>query len=347
VLPFFKHEFCKRDSCEEEKIVKNKIIPALIAMVLVIGGCSKDAAAPADNGSVFEKIDQNTGANVESGNEAGEDTAEGSNESADANAEINNSENAADTAADGSEITTDDYTEQIKSEVAALAQDSLSDELVAVNKLYDKYSEMTSNAETQAEMNCLCQWGTVVWEDEVTSLLDRLKEEDGGNYDSLHSEYENWLKYVPSMSEKMTYVYEGGSIYPTMHSYNEAMLFKREAYVLASTLADIRKDIAFSFPDNTPYGYYGDYASDSYLIITEGMESGSYDILIHIDDSKELRGWGSQEDAPESSFITFTSDDGTVEGRIDCFALGASFYATVSDGSIVNTNETYEFTFKY
>ena len=56
---------------------------------------------------------------------------------------------------------------------------------------------------------------------------------------------------------------------------------------------------------------------------------------------------GSQEDAPESSFITFTSDDGSVEGRIDCFALGASFYASVSDDSIVNTNETYEFTFKY
>lgn len=62
---------------------------------------------------------------------------------------------------------------------------------------------------------------------------------------------------------------------------------------------------------------------------------------------KELRGWGSQEDAPESSFITFTSDDGTVEGRIDCFALGASFYASVSDGAIVSTDETYEFTFKY
>ena len=149
--------------------MKNKIILALIATAFVMSGCGKDASAPAENGSVFEKIDQNTGANVESGNEAGEDTAEGSNESADANAEINNSENAADTAADGSEVTTDDYTEQIKSEVAALAQDSLSDELVAVNKLYDKYSEMTANAETQAEMNCLCQWGTLVWEEELTA----------------------------------------------------------------------------------------------------------------------------------------------------------------------------------
>ncbi|WP_022765203.1 hypothetical protein [Butyrivibrio sp. XPD2006] len=327
--------------------MKNKIILALIATAFVMSGCGKDASVPADNSSVFEKVDQNTGANAESGDGAGENAAESGNENADANAADNNSENAADSTADESAADTDDYTEQIKSEVAALAQDSLSDELAAVNKLYDKYADLTANAPDQTAMNCLCQWGTVVWEDEVTSLLDRLKEEDGGNYDSLHSEYENWLKYVPSMSEKMTYVYEGGSIYPTMHSYNEAMLFKREAYVLASTLADIRKDVAFSFPDNTPCGYYGDYASDTYLIITEGMESGSYNIRIHLDGDKDLRGWGSQEDAPESSFITFTSDDGTVEGRIDCFALGASFYASVSDGAIVTTDETYEFTFKY
>ena len=193
----------------------------------------------------------------------------------------------------------------------------------------------------------LCQWGTVVWEDEVTSLMDRLKDEAGDNYENIRSEHENWLKYVPSMAEKMTYVYEGGSIYPTMYSYNEAMRFKREAYTLASTLADIRGDVAFSFPDNTPCGYYGDYAGNNYLIITDGMENGSYDILVHISDDKKLRGWGLQEDAPESSFITFTSDDGAVEGRIDYFALGASFYASVSDGAVVNTDETYEFSFKY
>jgi hypothetical protein len=196
-------------------------------------------------------------------------------------------------------------------------------------------------------MNCLCQWETLVWEDEVTSLLDRLKEKDSDFYNNIYSEYENWLKYVPSMAEKMTYVYEGGSIYPTMYSYNEAMRFKREAYDLASTLADVTGDVAFSFPDNSPCGYYGDYAGDSYLLITEGMEGGSYAIKIHLDNSKELIGYGSTEDAPESEYISFVSDDGSVEGRIDCFALGASFYASVSDGAVVNTNETYEFSFKY
>ena len=340
--------------------MKNKIILALIATAFVMSGCGKDASEPAENDSVFEAIDQNPGSGDMAADGAAETVAaDGAPETADTSAADNNSDNNSDSSSDnnsenatesnagGSAAATDDFTEQIKSEIAALQSDSLTDELISVNELYDKYSAMTENAETQAEMNCLCQWETLVWEEEVTSLLDRLKDEAGDNYANIKSEHDNWLKYVPSMAEKMTYVYEGGSIYPTMYSYNEAMRFKREAYTLASTLADIRKDAAFSFPDNTPYGYYGDYAGNSYLIITEGMESGSYNILIHIDDSKELRGWGSQEDAPESSFITFTSDDGTVEGRIDCFALGASFYASVSDGAIVSTDETYEFTFKY
>lgn len=325
--------------------MKRKLILALIAMTLVMSGCGKDASAPDESSSVFEKIDQREGSNQEAGDTAGQNANTDAAGSADANAAGNVDANA-----DGANQTsaeTDDYTEQIKSEIAALASDSLTDELVAVNKLYDKYADMTANASNQAEMNCLCQWETLVWEDEVTSLLDRLKEKDSDFYNNIYSEYENWLKYVPSMAEKMTYVYEGGSIYPTMYSYNEAMRFKREAYDLASTLADVTGDVAFSFPDNSPCGYYGDYAGDSYLLITEGMEGGSYAIKIHLDNSKELIGYGSTEDAPESEYISFVSDDGSVEGRIDCFALGASFYASVSDGAVVDTNETYEFSFKY
>ncbi|WP_022770186.1 hypothetical protein [Butyrivibrio sp. NC2007] len=324
--------------------MKRKLILVLIAMTLVMSGCGKDASAPDESSSVFEKIDQSEGSNQEAGQNSNADAVG----SADANAAGNADANA-DGADSANQTTaeTDDYTEQIKSEIAALASDSLTDELVAVNKLYDKYADMTANASDQAEMNCLCQWETLVWEDEVTSLLDRLKEKDSENYNNIYSEYESWLKYVPSMAEKMTYVYEGGSIYPTMYSYNEAMRFKREAYVLASTLADVTGDVAFSFPDNSPCGYYGDYAGDSYLLITEGMEGDSYAIKIHFDNSKELIGYGSTEDAPESEYISFVSDDGSVEGRIDCFALGASFYASVSDGAVVNTNETYEFSFKY
>lgn len=91
--------------------MKSRMIPVLIAMTLVMGGCAKDASAPADNNSVFEKIDLNSGSDAESGDA----TADGAVENADVNAVDNNSENAADDSA----VDTDDYTEQIKAEVCA------------------------------------------------------------------------------------------------------------------------------------------------------------------------------------------------------------------------------------
>ena len=76
--------------------------------------------------------------------------------------------------------------------------------------------------------------------------------------------------------------------------------------------------------------------------------SGSYDIVIHIDDSKELRGTGVDYEYPESTeVIMFTSDDETVKGMIDFFALEASFYVTETDGSVVGPEGAYTFTFKY
>lgn len=43
----------------------------------------------------------------------------------------------------------------------------------------------------------------------------------------------------------------------------------------------------------------------------------------------------------------FTSDDETVKGMIDFFALEASFYVTETDGSVVGPEGAYTFTFKY
>ena len=169
--------------------MKRKLILALIAMTLVMSGCGKDASAPDESSSVFEKNDQSGGSNQEAGGPSDQNAYAGAAGNVDANA-AGNADGA--DSANQTSAETDDYTEQIKSEIAALASDSLTDELVAVNKLYDKYADMTANASDQAEMNCLCQWETLVWEDEVTSLLDRLKEKDSENYNSIYSEYENW-----------------------------------------------------------------------------------------------------------------------------------------------------------
>ncbi len=322
--------------------MKRKVLLAIITAAMVLGGCSNAQEKEKD---VLVPVVQD----IENDSEAADETVDGDDAGTDS--DVSEDETATDSDATEDETAADstmkDYTDQIASEIEALSSDSLSDELVKVNELYNKYDEIRMNAPDQASINILSQWGTLVWKDETLSLLNRIKEQDSANYNDILAEYENWEKYVPTMAEKMSYLYEDGSIYPTIRSYNEAMRYKQEAYTLASTLADITKDVTFSFPDSTPCGYYGDYAGDSYLIITEGMESDSFNIVVHIDDTKELRGWGSIADQPGDEYILFTSDDGTVSGTISYFALDATFYVSETDGSVVGPEEAYSFTFKY
>ena len=244
----------------------------------------------------------------------------------------------------------EDLAAQIRTEIEGITagEAPLSDELVRVNELYEKYDELRQNAADQTEMNSMCKWGTEVWKDETLSLLDRIKKLYPEKYDEIRSEYEKWEGYVPTMAERMSYKYKDGSIYPTVYAYNEAMRYKSKAYSLASTLADLSGDTDLHFPDHTRCGYYGDYAGDSYLIITEGMESGTYDILIHIDDEKELRGWGMVEDAPDSdTYLLFTSDDDSVKAYVSHSSLEASLYVKETDYSVIGPEGAYTFSNKY
>ncbi|MBP3814395.1 MAG: hypothetical protein ILA12_07045 [Butyrivibrio sp.] len=315
-----------------------KQILVMMAAAMLLGGCA--GKAEADDATIFEKAGEETQDSTGT-EDAGTENAE---------AQTADAESAGTESADAGAAGSDDYTDTIKGEIDDIAGSAadLSDELVKVNSLYDKYDEMRMNAQDQTSINLLSQWGTVVWKDETISLLDRISQSNSTQNKEIHEEYEKWEKYVPTMVERMSKTYEDGSMYPMIYSYNEAMRYKQMAYSLASSLADLKGDVAFTFPDSTPYGYYGDYAGDSYLIITEGMESGSYDIVIHIDDSKELRGTGEDYESPESTeVIMFTSDDETVKGMIDFFALEASFNVTETDGSVVGPEGAYTFTFKY
>ncbi len=335
--------------------MEKRVILSIIAAAMLLGGCSNEADVPASDNTLFEKIDTNeqTASATEEGSEGEATTPEDlADEASKEDAPAQDTANAGTDEADGTDEASstelaEDYSAQIKSEIEGAVSDSLSDELASVNEIYNKYDELRMNAPDQAAMNWLSQWGTLVWKEESLSLLSRLQEKDPDNYPSIFTEYQNWEKYVPSMAEKMSYLYVDGSIYSSVYAYNEAMRYKENAYSLASTLADIIGDVTFSFPDNTPCGYYGDYAGDSYLIITEGMEGGSYDVLVHIDDSKELRGYGTIEDGSDSDDILFTSEDGTVKGSISHFSLDATLSVTESDGSVVNAGESYSFTFKY
>ena len=341
--------------------MKKKLLILMMSTAMVLSACSAKSEVPDEEPTAFEKIDkqEQTGSESdssdseaaaedttnaeESAKEADSEQTEGSEQSMDSESSEQN-ENAGQSDASG------DYAAQIKSEIEELAAGSasLSDELVSVNQLYDKYDELRMNADDQTAMNDLAQWGTAVYKEETQSLLNRIKESNPSSYNEVITEYEKWEKYVPTMAERMSATYADGSIYPMIYAYNEAMRYKREVYGLASVLADLSSDADFHFPDSTPCGYYGDYTGDSYLIITEGMESGSYDILIHFDDTKELHGWGTTEDAPDSdTYLLFTSDDGTVEGYVSHSTLDASFYVTKTDNAVVGPEGAWTFDFQY
>ena len=102
--------------------MKNKFMLAVIAATLVMGGCAGKADAPAEESAIFEKVDEN-----------------GQAESENAVSSEDNATSEGDTTSEGGSDAAD-YTEQIKSEIAAIASgsESLSDELVAVNDLYEK-----------------------------------------------------------------------------------------------------------------------------------------------------------------------------------------------------------------
>ena len=143
----------------------------------------------------------------------------------------------------------DELSIQIENEVneAVSSCDSLSDELVKIGEIYDKYDSYRMNASSQTEMNEKSVYGLQVWQAEVNSLLSRLKEADPSNYESnLLPEHQNWEKYVDTMSERMAYEYEGGSIQPMIIMYNKAMRYKNDAYSLASTLAELKGEVTFS-----------------------------------------------------------------------------------------------------
>jgi len=244
----------------------------------------------------------------------------------------------------------DELSIQIENEVndAVSSCDSLSDELVKIGEIYDKYDSYRMNASSQTEMNEKSVYGLQVWQAEVNSLLSRLKEADPSNYESnLLPEHQKWESYVDTMSEKMSYEYEGGSIKPMIFMYNKAMRYKKDAYSLASALADIKKEVTFTLPDQDACGYYGNYDATDYLIINEGMESDSYSVLIHIEGKDELRGYATVNPDADDYSLTFTSDDGSISGSISYFALGAAFYVAESTNEAFQLEEVYDFTFCY
>ncbi len=316
--------------------MKKRLFLLVLAAALVFSGCGSA-------GQVTGKTEKTGTEDVQKNDSTDVESSEDAVESGSTDGSISSESSEASESGDGYE-----YEAQINDEVKAIvasAQD-LTDELKQINQLNDKYDEKSQSAETQAEMDNLSVNGKLIWKAEAESLLERLKETEGASYDDIYAEYQKWEKYVDTMAERMAYMYEGGSIQGMIIMGNVAERYRSEAYSLASTLADLKGEVSFSFPTSVgPGGYYGDYASDNYLIVTEGMESGSYNVLIHPEGSEEIRGTATEDE--ETGDLYFVSDDGNMSAFISCWSLGAGVSVTESDKEAFTAGQSYEFTYRY
>lgn len=303
--------------------MKRKYLVAACVAAMILGGCGNTETT---ENSIFEKEPVTAVADAGQADGAASETGAGAGAS-------------------------EDYTAEIKSEIAGIAAaGNLSEELEMVSDRFEQYDDMRMDAETQTEMNEKSQWGTLVWVTEVESLMERI--ENCGNSSAIEQikpAFKEWSANVDAMAEKMSYIYEGGSIQGMIIQQNKAILYRNEAFALASTLADLNGDVDFTFPTRDPYGYYGDFASGEYLILTEGMESGSYNVLISKKDAGEITGYGFQADGDAfgstDGELTFASDDDSVSGTLSYSAMGANLSVTESTNDAFPAGSSYEFSF--
>lgn len=298
--------------------MRNKIFILLTASALVLGGCSTPSVDAEDTNEE----------NVETSSEDGEDqigdAGEGleSDETATDTDEVSE-EGSDDEASDDESLGEEDYSAQIKTEVEEVVSSasSMTDEIEGICELYEKYDNLRMEAETQTEMNVLSENQIVVWQTEAESILDRIKEADEAQYNDTFEMYTDWEKHVGEISSKMAYEYEGGSIQGMIITTYCAERYRKEAVVLAEKLAEIKGESDFEAPDFGPVGFYGSYDDlENCVIFTEGMESGSYSVLICAN-GEEIHGYATETDDP--TLFDFASDDDSVTGSLS-FKNGAA-----------------------
>ncbi|MCR5773145.1 MAG: hypothetical protein K6G87_18140 [Butyrivibrio sp.] len=300
--------------------MRNKIFILLTASALILGGCSSnsvDAEDTNENNTVISSEDEETPVGDEGEALESEDLD---------NSSLDATDN--DSASDDESASEDDYSAQIKTEVEDVvsSSSSLTDEIDGICKLYEKYENIRMDAETQVEMDSLSLNQLYVWQAEAESLLDRINEADGSQYDAIYSSYTDWEQHVDEISQKMAYEYEGGSIQGMIIRVYSAERYRNEAVKLAEKLATINGDSDFEAPDFGPVGFYGSYDNpESCIICTEGMESGSYTLLICIKDNEDIKGYITGPD--DFGSYAFTSDDGSITGTIS-FKKGAGLQIT-------------------
>ena len=314
--------------------MKKNLITLLLATTFVLAGCSTgETTTP---GSDPEPIESDQKSDVQ----VLDESVAGDTETSDADNSL-----LADTDSEDEEATFDttDYTEQIQSEIADIASssESLNDEFLSVSELFDKYQEMRQNAGdgTQAAMNEMVQWETCVWKTEAESLLSRIEATGSDDYDGAKSVYDEWESNVDAMAKKLSEGYKDGSIYGMICEEEKAFRYQKMSYGMAEQLAAITDEADFTMPMIYAEGIYGDYTFTSdYMVITDGMETGSYEVSFSIEGVGEFSGYGYVSDY--ESTIDFELEDGT-KGTIEYSYYGAEL--TITESTDNGLEDSYSF----
>ncbi len=314
--------------------MKKNLITLLLATTFVLGGCSTgETTTPGSDPEPIES-DQDSDVQVIDESVEGDTETSDSDDSLVADTDSENVDESSDTT---------DYTNQIQTEIAEIVSTStsLNDELLSVCELFDKYQEMRINADdgTQAAMNEMVQWETLVWKTEAESLLSRIEETGSDDYEGTKNVYDEWESNVDAMAEKLSESYKDGSIYGMICEEEKAFRYQKMSYGLAEQLAAITDEADFTMPLIYADGIYGDYTFTSdYMAIIDGMETGSYEVSFNIEGVGEFSGYGYVSDY--ESTIDFELEDGT-KGTIEYSYYGAEL--TITEATDNGLEDSYSF----
>ena len=246
-----------------------------------------------------------------------------------------------------------DYTDDIRADVEGVVSgsESLQKELENIEKIIQKYTQLSEAAQTQGEMNISSQWFYVIWDTELNNLWSRFSDlADQQTKEKFLTEQRNWI----AMKEEVILMSlgtreENGSMYLLLQNTFLEEITKNRAYILANELAKITGE-SFVMPEiSEKYGLFVDNQGTgsvySYLITREGWE-GNEEAIISIYRQGETEGTFVDNGNGE---LAFTSDDESVKGIIKINGWdGASFKVTeTSEESVFSVGEEFEFPFVF
>ena len=245
-----------------------------------------------------------------------------------------------------------DYTEDIKADVDYVASNSssLQEELNNIDKITQKYIELSQSAMTQMEMNISSKWFYMIWDIELNSLWNRFVDlADSDTKEEFLETQRNWN----AMKEEVTLLSlgtreENGSMYSMLVNDLWEGYTKNRAYFIASELAEINGE-SFTMPDSSlKYGMYVDnQGTDSVYSSLNVQQDWEGEDRIIIDLYRLCCLEGSFVDDGNGELV-FISDNGDIKGIINVNGWdGASFEITETSNGLVSVGEIFYFPIFY